>query len=69
MPSTLETKLFPTLVLKIPSNITSFSFATPTAACIPPERWKQANFRYFNPHIDITHRKSKVVLVGKEVYY
>lgn len=33
------------------------------------KKWNQANLGNFNPHLDKAHRKSGIVLVGKDVYY
>ncbi len=33
------------------------------------ERWNQADWGYFDPHLDRAHGEGEIVLVGKDVYY
>lgn len=54
----------------LPSLLHSEPFVFPSKQPTQVKCWNQANFGYFDPHLnEKTHGPGKVVLVGKDVYY
>lgn len=53
-------------------NLIAIPKAHPSAdflSKITTKRWNQANWGYFDPHLDRVHGKGVIVLVGKDMYY
>lgn len=45
------------------------AFSLDLASKGPQKRWNQADFGYFDPYLNKTHGKGKIVSVGKDIYY
>lgn len=51
------------------SNAPSKLFLPADFSSKSTEQWNQADLGYFDPHLDKAHGESKVISVGKDVYY
>ncbi len=47
------------------SDLSDVDSSTPGA----DKKYVQAELRYFDPHLDLSHSERKVVTVGRDVYY